>query len=144
MLIQVADKLLEDLRDPSADFVVVVEGKKDVEALRRLGILRVEMLNRYPGVVDLADALAERGVRRAVILTDFDRTGRQLASKIGAALLSAGIHVDWRARRRVRQLFRATYVENLDKIVESLERGDTDGKDLHRLGKIPHSRKHRG
>ena len=144
MLTQVADKLLDQLSDPSADFAVVVEGKKDVEALRRLGILRVEMLNRYPNIVDFADALAEKGIRRAVILTDFDRTGRQLAYKIGAALMSAGIRVDWRARAKIRQIFRVTYIENLDKIVESLERGDKNGKNLHRLGKVPHSRKHRG
>ncbi|MDN5358510.1 MAG: dTMP kinase [Candidatus Diapherotrites archaeon] len=142
MLTQVADKLLEELSDPSADFVVVVEGKKDVEALRRLGILRVEMLNHYPSVVDMADALAEKGIKRAVILTDYDRTGKALAYKLGAALMSAGIHVDWKARAKIRREFHVTYIENLDRIVEAMERGEKNGKNIYRLGKVSHSRKH--
>lgn len=144
MLTQVAEKLLDDLSDPSSDFAVIVEGKKDIEALRRLGILRVEMLNRYPSVVDMVDALAEKGIRRVVILTDYDRTGRQLAYKIGAALMSAGIRINWYARAKLREIFHVTYIENLDRIVEEIERGEINGKNLHRFGKVPHSRKHRG
>lgn len=144
MLTPDAEKLLCELSDPSADFVVIVEGKKDVEALQRLGVIRAEMLNRYPGIVEMADVLAERGVRRAVILTDYDRAGRKLARRIGAALSSAGIRVEWHVRARLRRVFGITHVENLDRIVEKMERGEMYGKNIHRFGKVPHPRKHRG
>ena len=142
MLIPAAEKILDNLSDSSTDFVVIVEGKKDVEALQRLKITRTEMLNRYPGIVDMADAVAEKGVRRAVILTDYDKTGQHLAHRIRTALSSAGVRVNWQARMNLRRVFGITYVENIDQIVDEMKRGDSHGKDIHRFCKVPHSRKY--
>ncbi len=119
-------KLLEQLRVDSPDFVVIVEGEKDVRALRALGISRIAMLNRYGGVQELCDALAERGVKRAVILTDFDRTGIALARKIRDALHADGISVDDRLRRKIHETFKVRYIERLHRIVESI-RGECNG-----------------
>lgn len=141
MLTPAAERILELLTDTSSDFVVIVEGMKDVEALQQLGVRRTDMLNKYPSIVDMADALAERGVRRAVVLTDYDRAGRRLARKIGLALYSVGIRVDWQLRAELRRVFRITHVENLHRTVEKIERGEVHGKNIHRLGKIPHPRK---
>lgn len=113
MLTLPAEKILGLLSDPSEEFAVIVEGKKDSEALKRLGIIRTEILNKYRGIIDMADALAEKGVRRAVILTDYDRAGKRLARMLRLALQSAGIFVDWRLRAELRRVFNVTYIEGL-------------------------------
>ena len=113
-------KLLDELRVDSPDFVVIVEGEKDVRALRALGVSRIAMLNRYSGVQELCDELAEKGVKRAVILTDFDRTGVELARKIRDALYADGISVDDKLRKRIHEAFKVRYIERLHRIVESI------------------------
>jgi len=62
--------------------IVIVEGKKDENALRRVGF-RGEILiyNNFKGIINFVDYVSRRG-RKVILLLDRDRKGRVLTSKI--------------------------------------------------------------
>jgi 5S rRNA maturation endonuclease (ribonuclease M5) len=80
--------------------VVVVEGPRDVEALRNLGFEgRVTICSKV-GVsdADLAESLADRD-SKVVILTDFDEEGRELNRRLSRLFERRGIKVERGLRR---------------------------------------------
>ena len=137
-------KLLDRLADPSRDFAVIVEGKRDIISLRKLGIRRVYHINRYNGLEELAERLHAEGVRRVVVLTDFDRKGEELRKKLLAHLHSWGIVSLPGLRRRVRELTGVVKIEELYVRVLEMEGGDVYGEDIRGLREVSHSRKARG
>jgi 5S rRNA maturation endonuclease (ribonuclease M5) len=115
-------EILEELRGN----ILIVEGKKDEKALRSLGMRHILKVNSRPigKVVQDAASMAEKHKNRQVIvLTDFDRTGRRLASQIRLLLQSRNIHADYRIRRDVMNLgIKCT--EELASLSRSLEKGE--------------------
>ena len=104
-------RLLEELNGKT----VVVEGKKDRNALENSGITgRIEILNASP------ENVAERlqGVEEVVVLTDFDRRGKQLASLLEEHLHAHRATPNMEARRAFRYVLGITYFENLCKKLE--------------------------
>jgi 5S rRNA maturation endonuclease (ribonuclease M5) len=86
-------RVLDEIEDLSADTLVVVEGRKDVEALRRLGIDRnVVPLGRGRTIVAFCEDLA-KDHGRVVLLTDWDRKGGHLARALKEALETNGVKV---------------------------------------------------
>jgi len=106
---------------------VVVEGVRDVRALRGLGFRgRVEMCSRV-GVSDgdLVEGLAQSS-GAVVILTDFDEEGRRMNRRLSRLLERRGVRVERRLRREVRRLMAVLNVytvEALDDVEEELEPG---------------------
>jgi len=97
------EKVLEELRGN----ILIVEGKKDESALRGLGIRHILRINSRPVAKVATDAafLAEKHKNREVIvLSDFDRTGSRLASRLRLLLQSRKIHANSRIRRDVMNL----------------------------------------
>lgn len=99
------------------DVGVVVEGRRDVEALRKLGVGGTPWTVNVPGTVeDLVDRLAEeahaKGWRVVVILTDWDRTGGRLAHRLHDGLVGR-VPVDMEARRRLASVAHARCVEHI-------------------------------
>lgn len=85
--------------------VVVVEGPRDVEALRNLGFEgRVTICSKV-GVSDsdLAESLADRD-SKVVILTDFDEEGRELNRRLSRLFERRGIKVERELRREAGRL----------------------------------------
>jgi len=114
--------LLEEL-EGVAD-AVVVEGMRDVEALRRLGFRgRVEVCSRV-GVSDgdLVEDLAGSS-ETVVILTDFDDEGKRLNRRLTRLLQRRGVKTKSNLRRAVGRLM-ATLgvyaVEALDNVEADL------------------------
>ncbi|MFB3888760.1 MAG: hypothetical protein ACE14S_04650 [Candidatus Bathyarchaeia archaeon] len=103
---------------------VVVEGKKDIETLRVLGVAG-PILSVKTGGKSFADAMQEiecSGAREVVLLLDFDRRGKQGTKRLQTDLERANIKpnmVFWRAlsgllRREVQCVESLTaYLENL-------------------------------
>jgi 5S rRNA maturation endonuclease (ribonuclease M5) len=115
--------LLESLEEGEQE--VVVEGKRDRVALQNLGIRnRITLINQSPDRV--AERVASHGASEAVVLTDFDRSGEELAQRICEALESYGVKPDLDIRRKLRYLFGVLFIEELDRKVaefqEKLER----------------------
>jgi 5S rRNA maturation endonuclease (ribonuclease M5) len=104
--------------------LVLVEGSRDVEALRSLGYGgRVATCNRFcVNEAELAEAIAiESG--RVLVLTDFDREGAELNTRLSELLEHMGVAVDKTLRGEVARLMAALevhVVEALDNVSESL------------------------
>ena len=61
--------------------VIIVEGKKDSDALRKLGSLgKILEFHKFNGFSDLADTVAK--YQEVILLFDWDKKGRQLTRKI--------------------------------------------------------------
>ncbi|MDF2422006.1 MAG: toprim domain-containing protein [Nitrosopumilus sp.] len=95
------------------DSVVVVEGKRDSNALRRTGY-RGEILefHRFGGMVNFADSVA--GYQRLIILFDRDRKGRTLTGRT-IQLLQRRTKVDLTFKRKLRTITKGKimFVEQL-------------------------------
>ncbi|TLX86336.1 MAG: toprim domain-containing protein [Thaumarchaeota archaeon] len=76
-------EFIESLKQESkGGAIVIVEGKKDAIALRRVDF-RGEILiyNNFKGIINFVDYVSRRG-RKVILLLDRDRKGRELTSKI--------------------------------------------------------------
>jgi len=90
--------------------VVVVEGEKDRRALSRLGLeATITLVHRGQRLPVIAHALAQRA-DRAVVLTDWDRKGGQLAERLAGLLGGADVKVDLETRQRLGRLLRGELV----------------------------------
>jgi len=98
------DDLLEELQEMAGESVVLVEGRKDRHALSLLGI-RGEFVQVQDarGILGVAEELALRK-KSAIILTDWDRKGGQLAELLRNSLRACGVPYDDTIRARLSML----------------------------------------
>ena len=101
------EKLLDGLRKRSDVGVpIVVEGQRDRDALRRLGVtgtilcLKAARESRHQ-FLDKLD-----GFRDVILMTDFDREGRELRLWLYQELTRRGVKADDLPWRRIRSLAR--------------------------------------
>ena len=93
--------------------VVIVEGRKDSAALRKLGFTgKVLEFYKFAGMVDFADSVAK--YERIIILFDRDRKGRSLTGK-AIQLLQRRTKIDLSFKRKLRQITKGKikFVEQL-------------------------------
>lgn len=98
---------------------VLVEGARDVEALKSLGYRgQIEVISRHMAHTTLAEKVAERR-GKVLILSDFDGEGKRINREMLLLLESMGVRVEADMRRRIGRLM-ATLgtraVEDLDNI----------------------------
>lgn len=80
--------------------VVIVEGKRDSNALRKLGFTgKVLEFHRFTGMIDFADSVSKH--ERLIILFDRDKKGRTLTGKT-IQLLQRRTKVDLSFKRKLR------------------------------------------
>jgi 5S rRNA maturation endonuclease (ribonuclease M5) len=85
---------LEELEDLSENVPIVVEGLRDKSALKRLGIVKnVYPLNKGKSVFGFCEEVSKFS-KNAVILTDWDRRGGQLARMLREGLEANGVHAN--------------------------------------------------
>lgn len=92
---------------------IAVEGRKDVAALRRLGLTGpIFKLGRH-SILTLADELMQYD--KLLVLFDFDARGEELADQLTEQLQGRGTAILEDVRRRLRRAFcwRARVVEGL-------------------------------
>lgn len=81
------------------DSVVVVEGKRDVSALKNIGFSgKIIEFYKFGGDVNFADYVAK--YEKIIILFDRDRKGRQLTGKV-IRLLERRIKIDLTFKRKL-------------------------------------------
>jgi 5S rRNA maturation endonuclease (ribonuclease M5) len=75
---------------------VLVEGKKDVETLRSLGVEGPVISVKTGGksFLDVVSELDESEISKVVLLLDFDRRGKQSTNRLRRGLEHAGIKVN--------------------------------------------------
>ena len=118
---------LEDLAEANRTAPVVVEGDRDVRALRSLG-LRGEVLavNRGSTVFATCEAIAARH-REAIVLTDWDHRGGRLARLLRDGLEANGVRPNMNLRARIAVLSRKDVkdVESLPGYLDRIGRDAT-------------------
>ncbi len=102
------DEWLKGMR--STEKTIIVEGPKDRDALEYFGIKNIVMLSRKPLFEIIEDVAASS--REAIILTDFDRKGRELYGKLSSGLQRLGVEVDNKFREYL-QRTRLSHVQGL-------------------------------
>jgi 5S rRNA maturation endonuclease (ribonuclease M5) len=117
------EKLIERVSHESEKgSVIVVEGQRDRESLRRLGITgRILCLqSSRKNTVEFVEDLDR--VREVVVLTDFDRQGVFLAKRLARILTSQRIQANLVLWRSLRELTRSDVrsVEELSKFYQRL------------------------
>jgi len=71
---------------------IIVEGKKDIETLRSLGIGgRIITAKSGKRLLDVVSEVEESGAREIILLADFDRRGKELTSRLKQHLETARI-----------------------------------------------------
>ena len=84
------------------DSVVVVEGKRDSIALKKLGYTgKVLEFYRFSGMIDFADSVSK--YKRLIILFDRDKKGRKLTGKT-IQLLQRRTKIDLSFKKRLREI----------------------------------------
>jgi 5S rRNA maturation endonuclease (ribonuclease M5) len=108
--------LVKELNDLSSEgAAVLVEGKRDVKALRDLGyvgpVFTVSILTASPA----AREELRKGVSTMIILTDLDSEGRRLAARYVKFLSHEGVSASLAQRRRLSEASRGVFlhIENL-------------------------------
>lgn len=101
--------------------IIIVEGRKDVESLRSLGINGEIKLSSQQPLIDITEQLSRCG-KNIVILTDWDRKGGMVARKIIDYLQAYGIISNTDIRRRIGFLVkkRIKDIESLRKYIGKL------------------------
>jgi 5S rRNA maturation endonuclease (ribonuclease M5) len=117
-------QVVDGLREKSlAGVPVIVEGRRDEEALRKLGVAGRVFRLKGAGVSRIT--LLERldGFDTVVLLTDFDREGGELRSWLNRELTYRGVRADDFAWRTIRALARPELrsVEELPVFLQATE-----------------------
>ena len=137
-------KLLERTLDGLAGRAVVVEGKRDIRALREAGVQA-----KATAAVGRPERIVEkiRDCGEVFLLFDFDGEGERKTRVFRELFEAAGVRVDVLARKRLRQLLGIRTFEELavklrefDEKLESQNR-ETREKGIDRKKKIRFSRR---
>ena len=107
---------IEKIRD--SDKIVIVEGKEDKAALKRLGITNIVQLNKRP-LYKVVEELIEKG-KPVIILTDLDKKGKQLYGKLNHDLQRFGVKIDNKFRHFLFRKTQLRQIEGLDSYIERL------------------------
>ena len=112
------------LSQKAADHVILVEGHKDVAALKSVGINGDICCVQVIGGAVRASEYVWKSGKKAVILTDWDRRGGILAHDLRDNLGSLGVEYDDEIRGDLAFLTRpfAKDVESLDSVLELLSK----------------------
>ncbi len=101
---------LEELNSREDEWAILVEGKKDMAALVLMGVTHpIIELNRGMNIFDLIDLIGSGELPELnapfkgtlVILTDWDRKGGMLASRVKKACIHLDVRIDVDVRRDI-------------------------------------------
>lgn len=115
-------KVIADLVEENETAPIVVEGRRDFDALRRLGCRgEIAILHTGGTVVEFCESLGRRA-RRAIVLMDWDRKGRGLQESVAHNLALAGVEVDTACRDGLKRWANAQ-VKDIESLAPYVERG---------------------
>lgn len=110
-------KKMKDLITQLNNHVVVVEGKRDVIALEKIGV--------RTNVITFEKFIRDNKIsKNVVILTDFDRGGDVKKEIISSKLIERGIYENYELRRKFKLLFGIITIEEVPSAFEKLIEGD--------------------
>jgi 5S rRNA maturation endonuclease (ribonuclease M5) len=95
--------------------IVVVEGKRDSEALTKLGFIgEVTEYNRFKGILDFVDS-HQMTDKKIILLLDMDRTGKYLTSRLVSLFQQRGSNVTLAYKRKLCEITngRVRHIEDI-------------------------------
>ncbi|MEM3851651.1 MAG: toprim domain-containing protein [Methanomassiliicoccales archaeon] len=93
-VLEKVERVLRELAEENTRFPIIVEGKNDRDALRRLGIGgEVIVVNGHHTLFGMCEQVS-RKYRKVIVLTDWDRKGGQICHQLLQGLHSNGVKVD--------------------------------------------------
>ncbi len=117
-------EVFQNIKAEDKDIPIIVEGKKDVEALKSLGVERkIIKIKRGKSIFRIIEEL--RGKHdKVIILTDWDSSGRRLCYKIKKACESNIIEYDVEYRKTLIKFLKKEVkdVESIPAFVKRAER----------------------
>ena len=124
------EKTLKRIVSSSRDGIpIIVEGRRDKEALRRLKIpgIIICLKSSGNGFYDFTANLADK--REVIVLTDFDKEGTRLAAKLIDELTHMKVKVNVAIWKKLKALCRSEIraIEELDGLVEDLREESRKG-----------------
>jgi len=108
---QGAEEELLKLLKENKDKQVIVEGKRDKNALCLLGFKKIITLNK--GLYETTEKLKEKEV---LILTDFDPEGKKIAKKLNSFLQPQRYKVDRETRRKIGFVFIRLKIRKIEEL----------------------------
>jgi len=114
-------KIVDDLIEENKKVPIIVEGEKDVAALRKLGINgKIIRINSGKSLTDFCDRLADF-YEEIIILTDWDRRGGILCAIIKRNLRGR-VKCNLEYRERFARCITIRKVEGIPSWIETLRR----------------------
>jgi len=113
--------IMEELQDCAEQGMpILIEGKKDEEALRNLGINGnfIKVSGSPLKLFEIAE-LAVQSSSKIIILTDFDKKGNQLARKLSEDIQRLGSCPDLQFRRKIMGITRR-YIKDIESLSRHL------------------------
>jgi 5S rRNA maturation endonuclease (ribonuclease M5) len=115
---------------------VLVEGQRDIEALRSMGYTGKIYTCTHLGFneIDLVDHISEKN-SNILILTDFDKEGREINQRLTRMLEFKGIKVELGIRGefgKIMAKLNIYAIESIDNVIESIktEMGISESQEL--------------
>ena len=120
--LEIIEELLSELSEYSeSGAIIIVEGKRDILSLKRLGIEgNFELATRHP-LFNFSERIARLG-SEVIILTDWDRRGDLLAVKLSEYFNNFGLKPELQIRNKLKLMCQKEIkdVESLYTYVSSL------------------------
>jgi 5S rRNA maturation endonuclease (ribonuclease M5) len=120
-ILEELEELLDELRQENTTIPIIVEGDKDVAALRRLELTgEVIRFNKGQSVSDFCDDIAQK-YQKIIILTDWDWRGGRLGSSIKKQLENR-VNCDMRYRQMFAKRCVCRTVEGIPSWLQTLQK----------------------
>jgi len=104
------EEIISELK--SSNKLIIVEGIKDKRALNKLGVNNyIVVLNKKPIFAVIEDIA--KITKDVVILTDFDKKGKELYGKLNSGLQRLGVKVDHYFREWLQRNTKISHIEGL-------------------------------
>lgn len=131
--------LLEKLKDESSEGVLLlVEGQRDAEALRSIGVKSEILAVKSCGesFIDIIERIERCGRKEIILLMDFDRYGREITERLIQNLERAKVKINLSFWRELLSLVERDLkdIEGLVTYLETLER--KSGKKIYLLNNL--------
>jgi len=104
-------------RIKNSNVLVIVEGKKDKIALNKLGITNITELSRKP-LFQIVEEIANSN-EECIILTDLDKEGKQIYSKLYSDLQKNGVKINNKFREFLFKHTKLRQIEGIDTYFEN-------------------------
>ena len=101
-----------------SDILIIVEGKKDRTSLEKIGICNIVELSKKP-LFEIVEFVADYN-EECIILTDLDKKGKELYSKLNSSLQRNGVKVNNKFREFLFKHTKLRQIEGIDTYIDNL------------------------